>query len=108
MNPGFLSFILVLYLQNQSFIHFLLLAWLVLHPIAHIHAIVCVNSEKKLYLIVIDICKSFKNAMILASVTFQVRISKPMSYQPTDVLCLKRAALQNGGSFQIFCRKIVL
>lgn len=46
MNPGFLSFILVPFLQNQSFVYFLLLAWLVLHPIAHIHTIVCVNSEE--------------------------------------------------------------
>lgn len=46
MNPGFLSFILVLFLQNQSFVYFLLLAWLVLHPVAHIHTIVRVNSEE--------------------------------------------------------------
>lgn len=45
-NPGFLSVVLVLFVQNQSFVHFLLLAWLVLHPVAHMHTIVRVNSEE--------------------------------------------------------------
>lgn len=76
MNPGFLSFILVPVLQNQSFVHFLFLAWPVLHPVARI--CMC-ELRRKLCLTVIDICKSFKNAMILALVTFQVRINKPMS-----------------------------
>lgn len=79
MNPGFLSCILVPFLQNQSFVYFLLLVWLVLHPVAHILYNSMCELRRNLYLIVIDICKSFKNAMILASVTFQVRINKPMS-----------------------------
>lgn len=102
MNPGFLNFILVLFLQNQSFVYFLLLAWLVLHPVAHIHTMVTCELRRNLYLIVIDICRSFKNAMILAPVTFQVRINKPMCKTPHDVLCLKKAMFQNGGSFQVF------
>lgn len=66
--------------------------------------------RRNLYLIVFDICRSFKNAMILASVPFQVRINEPMCQIPSDVLCLKKATFQNGSSFQIyfFFRKIVL
>lgn len=61
--------------------------------------------RRNLYLKVIDICRSFKNAMILASVPFQVRINEPMCQIPSDVLCLKKATFQNGSSFQIFFQK---
>lgn len=37
------------------------------------------GRRRNLYLIVTDICKSFNDAMILASVTFQVRIKTQMS-----------------------------
>lgn len=63
--------------------------------------------RRNLYLIVIDICGSFKNAMILAPVTFQVRINKPMCYH-LMFFVWKRPCFKMAAAFRFFFRKIVL